>query len=141
MSNLTWNETRAAIKLMRRRMPIHNIVKVLGNKYFPEEIDAAVIALRKKEREKRALYNSLNGPILRASDIESRSDVQIPDDRIAERDHRRSLFPISLTARMMGDPLPGYSAADRAPSITPSIHHDPLDDLMFSRRKAGMRYG
>jgi hypothetical protein len=38
----------------------------------------------------------------------------------------------------MGDPLPGYSMADKAPSIVAGRQHDPLDDLMFGRRKIGV---
>ncbi len=36
-----------------------------------------------------------------------------PDCVLAERDRRRELEPSSITARLMGDPLPGRSALDR----------------------------
>ncbi len=141
MSNLNWIERKVARGMLRKQVPMDRIVDALGNKYFPSEIEADVAAMRVKERENRALYRKIHGPTVRASIIEPRSDVKITNAQITDRDHRRSLFPISTTAACMGDPLPGYSALDRAPSITPSIHHDPLDDLMFSRRKVGMRYG
>lgn len=38
---------------------------------------------------------------------------QIPPQVLAERDHRLSLVPRSLSAVMFNDPLPGYSALDK----------------------------
>lgn len=52
----------------------------------------------------------------------------IPDDVLKDRDrraalaHRPGIVPL-------GDPLPGYSAADRAPSIAPERQPDPLEAL------------
>jgi len=41
------------------------------------------------------------------------SEVTIPPQVLAERDHRLSLVPRSLSAVMFNDPLPGYSALDK----------------------------
>lgn len=51
-------------------------------------------------------------PVTRSS-IHPTQFVRIPDEAIAERDHRMTLEQQSLTALLMGDPLPGYSALDR----------------------------
>ena len=37
----------------------------------------------------------------------------IPDEVEADRDARKELRPRDLTAQLLGDPLPGYSALDR----------------------------
>jgi len=40
--------------------------------------------------------------------------IMIPNRVLEEREHRLSLEPRSITASFFGDPLPGYSALDRA---------------------------
>lgn len=39
--------------------------------------------------------------------------VTAPDRVLAERERRQALEPRSLTAALLGDPLPGYSALDK----------------------------
>lgn len=66
----------------------------------------------------------------------------IPPHVLADRDRRLNMNPRDLSIVPLGDPLPGYSAADRTPSIVPAVHRDPLDALIFRRRpKTGARYG
>lgn len=39
--------------------------------------------------------------------------LQVDVGAVADREHRARLEPRSLTAMLLGDPLPGYSALDR----------------------------
>lgn len=59
--------------------------------------------------------------------------LQIPVEVLADRKKRAGLFPRDITARLLGDPLPGYSEAERVRVVSPSIVHDRLDDLIFGR--------
>lgn len=59
--------------------------------------------------------------------------LSIPPEVLADRDYRAGLVPRDITALICGDPLPGY-AADQVRVASPSIQHDPLDDLMFGLR-------
>lgn len=135
----SWNDTRTARRMMRRRFPIEVIATSFADKYTPEELTLAVADMRARERANTASLRQHR--CLPASAIESRSDVSIPAHVIADRKHRLSLVPRDCTALRMGDPLPGCSMLERSPSIAPSIHRDPLDGLMFKRRKTGARYG
>lgn len=70
-----------------------------------------------------------------------------PDHVLQDRDHRLSLQPASLTAAILGDPPPGYSAAERklvGENEAPLAPH-PIDLLSYRRltlrRKTGARYG
>jgi len=38
--------------------------------------------------------------------------IVVPEDQLRERDYRKSLRSRSITAWLLGDPLPGYSAGD-----------------------------
>src|SRR5437868_917874 len=40
--------------------------------------------------------------------------LRVPEHVLAERDRRYALTPCDLTALLLGDPLPGYRALDRA---------------------------
>ena len=93
-------------------------------------------------QEQRARYASQNytGSNWKGN-IVTTNTVTVPDHVIAERDHRATLVPRDTTALRMGDPLPGYSAAERAPSIVASIYRDPLDALIFGRKRSGSRTG
>ena len=42
-----------------------------------------------------------------------RDSISIPRDVLFDRDRRMELAPCSLTAALLGDPLPGRSALDR----------------------------
>ncbi len=65
---------------------------------------------RRKERPSRALP-----PEMRAAPEDSHvvKIVRPPAETLAERAYRLSLEPRSLSAFLMGDPLPGYSALDQ----------------------------
>lgn len=59
-----------------------------------------------EEEKKRAERKSLR--------IDRKGHVRsVPDGVIAEWTRRRLAQPSSLTAQILGDPLPGYSALDR----------------------------
>lgn len=136
----TWKETQIARRMLRRRMPMDVIVRALANKYVPAAITDAVIAQRAKQKQNARDLKQKAGT-LPASQIEPRSDVFIPPFVIAERDHRRALSHRSVTAFRMGDPLPGYSAAETASIVPTEPRRDPLDALVYRRAKVGARGG
>ncbi len=135
MTMPTLQESRTARKLLRNEVPMANVIAHFGNVYDAQTINAGIEHLR---AHLRSLAKRDTGFCWKG--VETICRV-IPPEVLRDRDHRANLRHPNVSAEICGDPLPGYSAADRAPSITPSIHHDPLDDLMFNRRKVGMRYG
>jgi len=133
MSSPTWNETKIARRLLRRRLPMDRIVSVLKGKYAAAQITDAVIAQRAKEKDHtRKMFDKVCG----ASAIQKITELTIPAHVIAERTKRMMLVPRDTTALRMGDPLPGYSALETAPSIAPvRTRRDHLDDLIYARRR------
>jgi hypothetical protein len=65
-------------------------------------------------RERRTVARALNGIVDEPHVLDPADRVEIPTDALSERDYRLSLVPRDLTAWVCGDPLPGYSEADRA---------------------------
>ena len=64
-----------------------------------------------KPRPKR-VRGPMQGPRVTTANFISTAIV-IPAEVITDRDRRRQLEPTSVTAMLMGDPLPGRSALDR----------------------------
>ena len=59
--------------------------------------------------------------------------VSTTPEALADREARKALQHQDLTARLLGDPLPGRSAADLPRHKAPSVVPDPLDRLVFRR--------
>ncbi len=134
MPKPTWNETRMARRLMRRRVPMEKIVVVFANKFTAVEITDAVIAQRARENtQAKQDGRSESGRVI-AKIARAHPGVSIPDAVICDRARRLSLVPSSTTALLCGDPLPGCSALERAPSLAPAANRDPLDALIFRDR-------
>lgn len=77
---------------------------------FPQ-IDAA---LGRRHGVCKAKYQQLRdgGSLLVERRLIEPPPIKVPEDRIADRDRRRALSPASITAALLGDPLPGRSALD-----------------------------
>lgn len=138
MPELNWNETRKAIRMLKAKAPMHAVIAMLGNRFTATEINLRVEAYRARQREVHKPHGWASLGLTRFDNA-----MDIPAAVLAERELRATLVPRDTTAFFLGDPLPGYSAADRASQSTasPSITPDPLDSLMFRRRKVGARFG
>jgi|SRR5581483_8246679 len=71
---------------------------------YQEKRNAASLRCRKARPDRAAILD-------RRGEDDHR--ICVPDDVLRERDERRAVAPRSLTAAVLGDPLPGYSALDR----------------------------
>lgn len=120
-------------KLARRALnsgePMSRVLAFFNNKFDVAQVTAGIERLRAIQSSRRDVNH-------RWKSIVDFDRVDIPEAVTAERHHRATLVPRDTTALRMGDPLPGYSAADKmAPSIAVGRQSDPLDGLMFGRRK------
>ena len=91
--------------LRHKGVPEADILVALGGKYTSAEIDELIDTIRARERAyAREYYTRHVGGL----------DIRIVADpsALAERDKRLARNPVSLTAALCGDPLPGYSALD-----------------------------
>ncbi len=126
-------------KLARRALnsgePMSRVLAFFDNKFDGSQITAGIEKLRTIQRSRRDTNHRWK------SIVDFDHVINIPEAVKDDRDHRATLVPKDTTALRMGDPLPGYSAADKAPSIVAGRAHDPLDDLMFGRRKIGVMAG
>lgn len=141
MTNLTWRDVRTARTMLHRKDPMEKVIEALGGQYTAEDIERDLLDFRikKNEQNRKSHRRPASGGWRDVDTV--RAQIMIPEEQRADRDRRRCLLPLDLSLVPLGDPLPGYSALDRAPSIAASMHHDPLDDLIFRRKKVGARYG
>ncbi len=130
-------EAKLARKMLRRDVPMPRVIAYLGGCFDETQITAGIERMRVhcRQRNARDTDKGWRG-IAPFEPVKN-----IPPEVTADRDHRASLVPRDTTALRMGDPLPGYFAGDKAPSIAVGWQHDPLDDLMFGRRKIGVMAG
>lgn len=135
----TLQQAKLARRMLRVGEPIPRVLAHFGNVYGEAEITAGIARLRAHCRDQAKKNTSFAWKGLETV------PTHIPDAVKADRDHRASLVPLDTTALRMGDPLPGYSALERTPSIAPGIAivRDPLDGLVFGKRRArtGARFG
>lgn len=126
MPSLT--QAKLARKMLRQNIAMHTVLAVYLFGAFTEvEITAGIARLRE---HCRVGARPDRGKGWRS--IETvQADARVPSEVQAERVYRATLDPLTFTARQMGDPLPGYSAAERKVTLAPSIYSDPLDALMF----------
>ncbi len=127
----TITEARQARKQLRRGVPIDRVIASFGGVYTADTIAAGIEKMRARSREqhKRDMSTGWRGVVSTTHPVKN-----IPKEVEDDRD-RRALLSHPSERHPFGDPLPGYSAADKTPSIAASIYHDPLDDLIFGRRR------
>lgn len=142
MSNLTWRDVRTARTMLHRNDPMEKVIEALGGQYTAEDIerDLRDFRIKKNEQNRKARPKPESRSGWRSVDTVS-ATLNISEKQRLDRDRRSCLLPLDLSLVPLGDPLPGYSALDQAPSIAASLQHDPLDDLIFRRTKVGARYG
>lgn len=118
-------------RVARRYMHAHwspdRIVAVFDGRYTWEEIVEGVKQLRAHNRKR---YSEI---YLSKKRIEYVKKTYIPEAVLAERDRRAREVHRDLTAMIMGDPLPGYSALERRErgERGERSSSDPLDALVF----------
>ena len=98
-----------ARSLRKSGLPEQSILNHFGGKYTSPEIDALITELRQWQAQYRKKYYK-SAPATLWRGIEER--VVADPASLAERDKRLARNPVSLTAALCGDPLPGYSALD-----------------------------
>ena len=107
--NFTVAETARAMR--RKNTREADILEYFGRKYTSEELTAQIEELRRQNRiaAKRHYWRCVQRRGAYRTEPEARPDAVT----LAARDRRLSLMPVSLTAWLFGDPLPGQSALDR----------------------------
>ena len=126
-------QIRQARSLIVSGMSLTEAAAVMGMPTMESAIFAGLAAL--KARTKRYADKNWQGQKWKGNIIATNT-VPVPAHVIAERDHRSTLVPRDTTAFLLGDPLPGYSMQERAPAIVPRIYRDPLDALVFGRKRS-----
>lgn len=104
---MTTKEIRLAAKLIRQSEPIGSVLAQLQFRHTAEAIKSAVEKYRIKRRQVYA-----NTYSARKNNVEYATICVAPPAVIEQRDQRQRLHPKTLTARICGDPLPGFSALD-----------------------------
>lgn len=90
--HMTESEVAQARKLYRKLGNYNAVARIMG-------------------RGKTTINEQVNG--LRGNRVFRATEASIPDSVLVDRDRRYHLAPRNLTAAFFGDPLPGYSAAER----------------------------
>jgi hypothetical protein len=114
--------------MLHRGHTMDDVLAALGNRLRADEIMTAI----EKARWIHRRDHTPTAGVTKTGALR-KSTIAAPPGAFDERDRRARLLPRSLTASLMGDPLPGYSAAELRDNDTPSIISDPLDALVFGR--------
>jgi hypothetical protein len=124
-------QSKRARKMLRAQVPLARVIKYLGGSFDETAINAGIVRLREhaRIRAKRDTDHHWKGM------VDFHQVKNIPKTVEDDRDFRATLQPRDTTALRMGDPLPGYSMAEKAPSIVPTRRRDPLDALIFKPRE------
>lgn len=132
MSRVPDKVAREAAKMRRQGQSEEEIVAHFLNRYTWARIKAAIDA--RNERKNCPVGMRIFGLGL---SLPKRKKV-VPREVVVSQQERLQLCHTSITAELLGDPLPGQSMLDkRAPSLAPtSVRSDPLDGLIYGRIKA-----
>ena len=123
-------DIRRARKMLRQKVPMADVIAAFNNRYTEAAIIAGIQYVRDVGRARARIDGKLLPWNLYADQVK-----EIPQQVLADRDHRATLVPRDTTAMLMGDPVPGYSAAERRspPSFSIGIkrRNDHLDNLLY----------
>ena len=112
MANTVTSKEIRYIQQRYRSSTMEAIAVSLGGRHTAEQLTAAFDQYRRRLKERKAAqYVSphLNGTLFPVDG----NHVTVPESAQADRERRYALHPRDLTAALVGDPLPGYSALDR----------------------------
>lgn len=110
----TDEEVAALLKLKTNSMPLRTLALRLGRTTTSITEKLRLINMTQHDRQKRR--DRINMHRYGRYAMKTHHIVAAPrpaPDALAERDIRLSIAPRDLTAVLLGDPLPGYSALDR----------------------------
>lgn len=125
---MTEDQYRQALRLKQDGLSTYAIARVLG-------VKRTAVRYRFDNPPETRRPRNVPRPRMWDADEEVNRPVVTEQER-ADREHRYTLFPRDLTAALLGDPLPGYSALDRFQSIG-SVALRVVSKLEHQRRDNG----